>query len=71
MIPKIGDSISINSGEVVGTIIDICSDSKTAKVQGIDTNWIWIEYKQKGRKKRCRIPECNLSAYNPVIIPAK
>lgn len=66
MVPNIGDKIAINSG-IEGVIVDICPDPKLAKASGIDTNWIWIEYKEKGRKKQCRIPECNLAAYNPII----
>lgn len=63
MIPSIGDKISINSDNISGVVVDIKSDPKS----GINTDWIWIEYRAKGRKKKCRIPMCNLDAYNPVI----
>jgi hypothetical protein len=64
----IGDKISINSSDNVGTIVDICPDTKISEKHGIDTNWIWIEEKRNGRKRRYRIPESNLAAYEPVKI---
>jgi len=66
MTPNIGDHITIN-GNLSGIVFDICDDPKYNAKHSIDTRWIWIEYKEKGRKKRTRIPECNLAAYNPVI----
>lgn len=67
MLIAVGDKISINSGEISGIVVDIAPCPKTAGLQGIDTNWIWIEYKLNGRKKRTRIPECNLEQFYPII----
>ena len=64
--PKIGDTVSFDSSANVSTavVVDILVDQKYPEYG----NWIWVVYKENGRKKKCRLPENNLAAYNFKII---
>jgi hypothetical protein len=70
MVPKIGDTISFVSSAAPAAINAVVVDIKVDQRYPEYGNWIWLEYKAKGRKKKCRIPEGNLAAYQLVIVSA-